>query len=148
MRDRTELLESALDSLPDGIAVLGMERDVVFWSHAAEAITGYTGVELLERAVPEGLEPLVLGSAHHEVSQPCAEQQTARGTLVRVRHKLGHEMRAITRVEDLRDGLGERIGTAVGVSSCGESGCTAAWSRRRGTNCSSEPGGTRRAAAD
>jgi diguanylate cyclase (GGDEF)-like protein/PAS domain S-box-containing protein len=113
MRDRTELLESALDSFPDGIAVLGMEWDVVFWNHAAEAILGFTGAELLARSVPDVLEPLVQGSAHHGVSQPCAEQQTARGTLVRIRHKLGHEMQAITRIADLRDGLGERIGTAI-----------------------------------
>jgi diguanylate cyclase (GGDEF)-like protein/PAS domain S-box-containing protein len=113
MRDRTELLESALDSLPDGIALFGMEGEVVFWNHAAEAITGYASVELLARAVPEALEPLAPGSPRHGVLQPDAEPQTGRVALVRVRHKLGHEMQAITRVAVLRDGLGERIGTAA-----------------------------------
>jgi diguanylate cyclase (GGDEF)-like protein/PAS domain S-box-containing protein len=113
MRDRTELLESALDSLPNGIALLGMEGEVLFWNHAAEAITGYAGVELLARAVPEALEPLAPERARRGDLQSGAEPQGGRGALVRVRHKLGHEMQAITRVAVLRDGLGERIGTAA-----------------------------------
>ena len=43
MRDSAELLESALDSLPAGIALFGMEGEVVFWNRVAESITGYAG---------------------------------------------------------------------------------------------------------
>ena len=35
------LLESALDSLPDGVSLFECEGGVVFWNQAAEAITGY-----------------------------------------------------------------------------------------------------------
>ena len=54
MRDRTELLESALDSLPAGIALFGMEGEVVFWNRVAEAITGYAGTEMLGQADSRG----------------------------------------------------------------------------------------------
>jgi PAS domain S-box-containing protein/diguanylate cyclase (GGDEF)-like protein len=113
MRDRTELLESALDGLPDGIALFGAEGEVVFWNHAAEDITGYASAELLARTVPEALETLAPGSACHRVMQASAEPQTGRGALVRVRHKLGHETQVITRVAVLRDGMGECIGTVA-----------------------------------
>ena len=113
MRDRTELLESALNGLPDGIALFGMEGEVVFWNHAAEAITGYAGVDLLARAVPETLEPLAPEGTRHGDTQPGTEPQKSHGALVKARHKLGHEMQAITRVLILRDGLGERIGAAA-----------------------------------
>jgi len=113
LMDRMELLESALDALPDGIALFGAEGAVVFWNHAAEAITGYAGMEIVGRAIPEGLAPraperLLLGDL-----QAGASAQTSRGALVKTRHKLGHEMRAITRIVVLRDGFGERIGTAA-----------------------------------
>jgi diguanylate cyclase (GGDEF)-like protein/PAS domain S-box-containing protein len=111
--NRTELLESALDALPDGIALFGMEGEVVFWNRAAEAITGYAGMDIVGQTVPEGLEPrepqrLLLGDL-----QAGANSETGRGSLVKTRHRLGHEMRAITRVVALRDGLGERIGTVT-----------------------------------
>jgi diguanylate cyclase (GGDEF)-like protein/PAS domain S-box-containing protein len=111
--DRTELLESALDALPDGIALFGMEGEVVFWNHAAEAITGYAGTDVLGQAIPEGLEPriperLLLGEL-----QAGTSAEPGSGALVKTRHKLGHEIRTIARVMALRDGLGEQIGTAA-----------------------------------
>jgi diguanylate cyclase (GGDEF)-like protein/PAS domain S-box-containing protein len=111
--DRTELLESALDALPDGIALFGMEGEVVFWNHAAEAITGYTGADVLGQAIPEGLGPraperLLLGEL-----QASTSSEPGRGALVKTRHKLGHQMQTIARVVALRDGLGEQIGTAA-----------------------------------
>ncbi len=113
MKDRTELLESALDSLPAGIALFGMEGEVVFWNRVAESMTGYAGAEMLGRPIPEALEPLaparlLLGELHRD-----AEPRTSRGALVRTRHKLGHELQAIARVVALRDASGERIGTAA-----------------------------------
>ena len=57
MIDRAELLEAALDSRPDGIALLGIEGEVMFWNRAAEAITGYSSLDLLSRPVPSFLEP-------------------------------------------------------------------------------------------
>ena len=47
MADRIELLEAALDSLAEGIALAGPERRLVFWNRAAAAITGHTGADVL-----------------------------------------------------------------------------------------------------
>jgi PAS domain S-box-containing protein/diguanylate cyclase (GGDEF)-like protein len=113
MQDRTELFESALDSLPAGIALFGTDGEVVFWNRAAEAITSFTGVELVGHPFPDALMPLAPEQARHGDAQAEAEAQSNHGALVRARHKLGHELQAITRIVVLRDGLGERIGTAA-----------------------------------
>ncbi len=39
MTDRAELLEAALDSFPEGIALLDLERTVLLWNPSAETIT-------------------------------------------------------------------------------------------------------------
>lgn len=52
--DRTELLESALTALPDGIALFGVEGQVAFWNHAAEAITGYAGIDIVAERFRKG----------------------------------------------------------------------------------------------
>jgi diguanylate cyclase (GGDEF)-like protein/PAS domain S-box-containing protein len=111
--DRTELLESALDALPDGIALFGMEGEVVFWNRAAEAITGYPGMDLLGQSVPETLKLLEPEGLRRGDLLTDAEPQTSRGTMVRARHKLGHEVQTIARILALRDGFGKRIGRAV-----------------------------------
>jgi PAS domain S-box-containing protein/diguanylate cyclase (GGDEF)-like protein len=113
MTDRIALLEAALDSLPDGIALIDGSGLVVFWNQAAEAITGYTAGELLARPAPETLSPLLLETAPSEELE-IATPDSCRATLVRLHHKLGHELPVIARTVVLRDGLGEHIGaTAV-----------------------------------
>ena len=111
MADRVELLEAALDSRPDGIALLDAQGAVVFWNRAAEAVTGYATIEVLERPIPNPLKPLLLDAALQEDLPPGS--QPSHGTLVHARHKLGHSFDAIARRVILRDGLGGRIGTAV-----------------------------------
>jgi diguanylate cyclase (GGDEF)-like protein/PAS domain S-box-containing protein len=113
MIDRAELLEAALDSRPDGIALLGLDNEVVYWNPAAEAITGYGSIDLLSRPIPDSLEPLLLDAVLQHNPPLGSGQPPTRGSVVHVRHKLGHEMQAIARRIILRDGLGERIGTAV-----------------------------------
>jgi len=117
MTDRAELLEAALDSRPDGIALLGLEGEVMFWNRAAEAITGCARVDLLMRPTPLALEPLLRDAARHEDGQPGRGprlgSEPGHGDMVRLRHKLGHDVQVIVRIVVLRDGLGERIGTAV-----------------------------------
>lgn len=111
--DRTELLESALDALPDGIALFGPEGEVMFWNHAAEAITGYAGSELLGRSVPETLKLMEPEGVRRSDLMRDAEPPAGHATMVRARHKLGHEVQTITRILALLDGVGERIGTAA-----------------------------------
>lgn len=113
MTDRTELLEAALDSLTEGIALAGPERRVVFWNLAAEAITGHAGADLLGRPVHEALETLIVGGARQWTSQTGADVPAGRGSLMHMRHRLGHDVPVMVRVLALRDGLGGSIGTAA-----------------------------------
>jgi diguanylate cyclase (GGDEF)-like protein/PAS domain S-box-containing protein len=113
MTDRPELLEATLDSLPEGIALLDEESNVVFWNQAAEAITGHIGLDRVGRPAPETLKPLLERFAPPGNTYPDSDAQPRRGCLVHARHKLGHDVPAMVRVVALRDGLGVRIGTAV-----------------------------------
>ncbi len=113
MADRTELLEAALNTHPEGIALLDLEDTVVFWNDAAEAITGHAGVDLVGRLVPEKLKPLLERYAPLMDAETDSDPRSVRGSPVHARHKLGHDVPAMARVLVLRDGLGGRIGTAI-----------------------------------
>jgi diguanylate cyclase (GGDEF)-like protein/PAS domain S-box-containing protein len=112
MADRTELLEAALDSLWDGIALVGDEGQVVFWNQAAEAITGYANVDLLARPATAALEMLFAAPPPGEQGSG-AGSQTGHGALIYLEHKLGHRVPVMLRTLALRDGLGGRIGVAA-----------------------------------
>ena len=113
MADRTELLEVALDSIPEGVALLGGEGQIMLWNRAAEAITGYVSADLLSRLAPEPLEPLLYASARLGTMEPDAGGQLGHRTLVHAPHKLGHAVPMMARYFVLRDGMGGRIGMAV-----------------------------------
>jgi len=117
MTNRTELLEAALDSLPEGVALLGEDCCVSFWNQAAQAITGFAAPEIVGRSTPDQLRPLlecwdVLGSSESGASQSL-ESETGQAFLIHAHHKLGHEMATMVRIRVLRDPLGRRIGAAV-----------------------------------
>lgn len=112
MTDRAELLEAALDSLPEGIALIDSHGQVVFWNRSAEAITGHKGSELVARSASEALEPLLMSQRPGE-QEPCLGVPAGSGALVHLRHKLGHDVPTMMRALVLRDGLGGRIGRAA-----------------------------------
>jgi diguanylate cyclase (GGDEF)-like protein/PAS domain S-box-containing protein len=113
MTDRSELLEAALNSLPEGVALFAEEGIVVFWNQAAESITGHAGLDLLGRPAPVALTPLLELCCALRTAQPDSDLEFRRGFPVHVQHKLGHDVRAMARILALRDRLGARIGTAV-----------------------------------
>src|SRR5579863_8804605 len=113
MTDRAELMEAALDTRPDGIALLGPEGEIVFWNRSAEAITGYARIHMLSRPVPASLESLLLDSELQGDMPPGSAPSPPRGVIVELRHRLGHMVPAIARRAMLRDVLGQCIGTAV-----------------------------------
>ena len=88
MANRCELLESALDGLPDGIALMGDGDEVVFWNQAAEEITGYAAMDLLKKPLPADLEELTQ-ACRPEDMQPGWSPNASRGSLVSIRHKWG-----------------------------------------------------------
>jgi diguanylate cyclase (GGDEF)-like protein len=125
MADRAELLEATLESFPEGVALLGENYHVMFWNEAARMITGYAAVEMIGRPLPETLKPLLEGSCPAGDAEPgvCmlgtnsafsdASHEIGRGFIVHARHKLDRNVSAMARLLVLRDGLGQRIGTAV-----------------------------------
>jgi len=117
MTDRVDLLEAAIDSLPEGLALLhgdsNGEREVVFWNQAAMAIVGHSGVDLVGRAAPDALAPLLGDRTRQGEPGTDAATHPGRGCLARVRHKLGHEVSVIVRNLALRDGLGQHIGSCI-----------------------------------
>ncbi len=120
MADRVELLESALDSLTEGVALADHDGCVALWNRAAETITGFASGEMVGHGVRATLDALVVGGAQRWIRQTDAEKAAGRGSLVQMRHKVGHEVPVMARVLVLRDGLGARIGTGRAVSPGGE----------------------------
>jgi PAS domain S-box-containing protein len=113
MTDRTELLEAAMDSMPEGVALLGGEGQILLWNRSAEAITGYGSADLLSRQAPEPLEPLLLAGARLVNIEPDAGGQLGHRTLVYASHKQGHDVPVMARYFMLRDGMGGRMGMAI-----------------------------------
>lgn len=113
MNDRSELVEAALDVYSEGLALLDPDGRVVFWNRAAETMTGYSGPDVLGRPIPEALEPLTLCRDYAVHRESHSGPPPGRGLLVHAQHKGGHDVPAIARQLILRDGLGERIGTAA-----------------------------------
>jgi diguanylate cyclase (GGDEF)-like protein/PAS domain S-box-containing protein len=113
MADRVELLEVALDSFPEGVALLGGEGQIMLWNRAAEAITGYASADLLSRQTPDPLEPLLLAGERLVNIEPDAGGQLGHRTLVHAVHKQGHDVAVMARYFVLRDGMGGRMGMAV-----------------------------------
>ncbi|MGO9316721.1 MAG: diguanylate cyclase domain-containing protein [Terracidiphilus sp.] len=113
MADRSELLEVALDSIPEGVALLGGEGQIMLWNRSAEAIMGYMSPDLLSRQAPEPLEPLLLAGERLVNIEPDAGGQLGHRTLVHAQHKLGHDVPVMARYYVLRDGMGGRLGMAI-----------------------------------
>jgi diguanylate cyclase (GGDEF)-like protein len=98
---------------------------VRFWNRVAAVITGYASIELLGRAVPDELKPLLQAfpriteqDASTSVALPGPASGSGRGThtyaiQAHARHKMGSDFSATARLMVLRDGMGCRIGTAV-----------------------------------
>jgi diguanylate cyclase (GGDEF)-like protein/PAS domain S-box-containing protein len=115
MTDRAALFEATLESMPDGVGLLGQEGLVAYWNPAAEAITGFPSIDLVGRPLPEVLEPLVHYTPPSPSERTVVDQvdRLERGSLAIVRHKLGHDVPVMARITVLRDGFGGRIGTAL-----------------------------------
>jgi diguanylate cyclase (GGDEF)-like protein len=86
---------------------------LVFWNRAAAAITGQAGANLLGRPVREVVETVIVGGARQWNSSRDAASRPECGSLIGLRHRMGHDVPAIVRLLTLRDGLGGRIGMAA-----------------------------------
>ncbi len=113
MSGRNELMEAALEAHPEGIALVDAAGQVLFWNRAAETITGFTGIEVVARTAPWAIDLLVHGCGAWDGASRLDGASGARPALLHGRHKLGGDLALAARRLVLRDGLGERIGTAV-----------------------------------
>jgi len=113
MDDRLEMLEATLDSLSEGMGMAGLEGRTMFWNQAAESITGHSRSAMIGRPIRESLDLLIVGGAQKWTAQTWTDAQAGRGSLVQMRHRLGHELATMARVLVLRDGMGSRIGSAI-----------------------------------
>jgi len=107
------LFEAALESLPEAAALLDADGQFVFWNCAAEAITGYSKMEIISRPVPASLAVLLAEPASVEGVPVAGVAGSTRKALFVARHKLGHELQTIAHCTSLRNAGGERIGTAI-----------------------------------
>lgn len=112
MAERAELLESVLENLPDGLAVMDLEGRVNCWNQAAQAMTGYSAVEMVGRIAPYGMEPLLYPCTDCE-PMGLDDHPSGKWSLINARHKLGHMLQVIGLCRVLRDDMGTRIGSAV-----------------------------------
>ncbi len=113
MIDRSELMEAALESFPEGLALLDREGALSFWNRAAESITGFPSLEMLTRTIPWALEPLLLAHPPEAPGEARSGPHPERGILVETQHRCGSNLPLMRRTVALRDPLGEHVGTAV-----------------------------------
>jgi diguanylate cyclase (GGDEF)-like protein/PAS domain S-box-containing protein len=113
--DLTEILEAALGAFEECIGVLDADSRVLFWNHAAAAISGYQSAEMLARELPVGF--------YHEDRHPQAHHDfgfAERPLPVHLLHHQGHTFPAMLRRTALRNSLGKRAGTLLRFHSTDE----------------------------
>ena len=146
MADRAELIESTLDMLLEGVAVLDGGGHVAFWNQAALAISGYAAIDLLGRPVPEGLKTLLDGVSVRGAQEPGYGTGSGHGYLAHARHSMGHDVLVMARVLALRDELGRADRHCDRLSSRGVPGRAAPRRDGRKRGCGSKPGRAERPA--
>ena len=112
MTDRAELLEAALDSLPEGSVLVDAEGRVVFWNRAAAAITGYRG-DGSGIATGAGCAGALVGLATAGRRRRLRRSAPGCGSMVRLKHKLGHDSAGDCANPGAARWMGGRIGRAA-----------------------------------
>ena len=108
--ERVELLESALDAFAEAAAVADLHGQLAFWNRAAEMLTGYHAGEVIGRPVRDLLDQIVAGGGMRRGRRTGGESSRG-GSVIRIRHALGHELPVVAQVRILRDAAGARIGS-------------------------------------
>jgi diguanylate cyclase (GGDEF)-like protein/PAS domain S-box-containing protein len=130
--DHVEMLESTLNLLDEGVAILDDRSNVVFWNLAAATLTGYSAQDVTSRPCPRELYRV--DAEHRERSHanmtrfqsnshssgfleeiPEAESgdRLPCPTLVTLVHRLGHAVPSMLSKTALRTASGEHRGTAL-----------------------------------
>jgi PAS domain S-box-containing protein len=115
--DHTNILESVIDTLDEGIAVLDEQLRVLFWNAAATAITGYQPADMLARECPSNLYQFDSQATHissfYDSASCDSLNQSERPVQVHLLHQLGHTLPAMLRRSRLSNEFGGRSGTVL-----------------------------------
>ncbi len=112
------LFRQLTDALPFGVYVVGMNRHIEYWNHAAELITGHLSQETLARPCGNGLLMHCDSSGTTACNTPhCPVTYAMHNglsveTRLFARHKEGHRIPVVVRVIPLRDEQGTVVAAA------------------------------------
>lgn len=118
MPDDVSLFRQLTDALPFGVYMVGTDRNIEYWNHAAELITGHLSQETLGRRCGEGLlmHCDVTGTATCNTPRCPVTYAMRNGIPVEGRlfaqHKEGHRIPVVVRGIALRDEQGAVVAVA------------------------------------
>lgn len=107
-----------LDALPDGAYITDRDRKIVFWSRAAERLTGWQAKDVVSHSCADNIlvhvdkdgHPLC-GEEHCPLHRAMVTGEMSREPLlVFAQHKQGHRIPVEVSVAPLRDQLGRTVG--------------------------------------
>jgi diguanylate cyclase (GGDEF)-like protein/PAS domain S-box-containing protein len=113
MAERAELIEAALESFPQGIALLDEERRLVLWNRAAAEMTGFAAADLVGHSAPESLRPLLNFNDHARRGSTEPGVEPAHGFRIQIPQGQDASMAVIARALLLRDEHGRQMGTSI-----------------------------------
>ncbi|SIN96737.1 sensor domain-containing diguanylate cyclase [Halodesulfovibrio marinisediminis] len=110
-----EFYENVLTALSDGLYVVDKKRKILFWSGAAEEITGYSFSEVLGKRCADNLLCHVDAEGRELCTKGCPLRATIRDgsvatTDVFLHHKQGHRVPVTVTASPLKDKKGDIVG--------------------------------------
>ncbi|HBG05242.1 MAG: diguanylate cyclase [Geobacteraceae bacterium GWC2_58_44] len=116
-----ETYRKIIDTLPDGLYIVDQRRNIVYWNHAAERISGFSQEEVIGSSCSDNLL-CHLDSAGLNICQascPLADTMahgSARAAEIYLHHKNGHRVPISAHITPLTDDAGEVIGGVMAFS--------------------------------
>lgn len=109
--------QELLDQLYDGVYFVDSERRIVYWNHAAEAISGFSMADVLGRGCADNILTHIDGDGQSLCQGACPLAKTlvdgkSREAEVYLHHRRGHRVPVAIRVSAIRDADGHIVGAA------------------------------------
>ncbi|HLY16255.1 MAG TPA: PAS domain-containing protein [Bryobacteraceae bacterium] len=112
-----DIYRAVLDSLPIGVYLVDVNRQIAFWNTSAERITGYLGQEVIGRFCQDNLLVHCDENLANLCGSACPLANTMhdgrpRAASVFLRHKDGRRIPVRVRAVPIRDDFGAIVGSA------------------------------------
>ena len=112
MNGNSELYETILDHVTDGVYVCDRERRITYWNAAAERITGYAAEQVRGTSCADGILMHVDDQGNELCRHGCPVSATLtdgqpREARVYVHHHEGHRVPVLVRTHPVRSATGE-----------------------------------------